>query len=1708
MDIQGLRSNEYLLNKRKQTNTKLNKSLAKLSSGYTVNSAADDAASLAVSEKLRAISMGLDQGVRNIGDGINYSRTVEGCSQEINNMLHRLKELAVQSCNGTYDDEIDRAAMDLEYQQLLEEIGNITDNSDFNGLPLFEKHLESYGLTEGNVVHNKPVVITGFNDTLRIGYTIDDEEKEYIINIPHGKYPVDELADLIDTTLYNDVPNLIIGVNKDHQLTLQSEPGRLKYISGSASSLFYDTTIGSAEGYLLGTTVFKTDTARLTISTGDNDVINFRLGNNDDTMYSIKLDAKNPGYTYSELIDQINSKLKDIGLENEVRAVADYNDDGERVVGLASEKTITGLAGNFIKIDSITSPIYDISYYGKTNNTASVFTGVKTVQNNLKVVRDKNDFFNLDISYYDNDGNTVTKKVKVNLLDDGENTKTYAFPSDIISRINDQLSDAGVPITASLNELGRIVMKSDQFGSSCNIKLDKSNVPSSYMIYDLFDSATLNRLTPKYTESKYTPASLNAQKNLGSNIYITSQNNKLDFKITYKIDDVLSSENISLTIPPDTYNASNPLGNVLNQLLKDKYPSLADKMKITVGTFFSIGADGLKGSDINQIEAITTSSAYKTLIGGANYSDSYALTGTGTSTSYNNYSPNNSSGVPNVSSTAGKTTTSGDTYISETTARQQVKYNYLNYSTVTPTTVKGTTKLIENEGVVDDGNVVTTPAELKLPNVLTQFTADGKSIDNINLTFDLTDKNGTAKNYNISIPKGSTSADAIYQLEQALKGVAAVSFTGGTVTLKSIAEGENVNFSNVGGTLLKSATKSSYANQAGYVSDPASNSVYLPSQLTIPNALSQIPYTCDGLTDNFMFVAGGHSYDLTLTHKTYYSVAELADELNKQIAIKDGGTAATTVKVGSDNKSLIITGPYNESGTVAINSLSTCLIGKTKVTNDPTSDPYYNSATGNVETPATITAGSIASHLPKVVTGTNDNTITMDYSYPDPSNPANTKTDKLTITIPNGTYTTAAALTNAINQSINDDPSLKDKITASYSNGSITFTTSGRGDGYSLKNMGGTSNVHQRKSTNVPTDPNAVVDEGTNTVTTPARITNSNFGTICSIEDLIIDETNDKFSMVINGTTKEFTVRHDTYSGAAGRDDLINQLRTALSGMDVTVTYSGGSLEIRTNSTGTSAKIGFTANNNTAPYFKIAKGTSNPTSVTKTDDRCQIIGQKAITTVEITDYNNKMSFNFSENSAVNVPVNVEVPVGSYTAAELANLIQKSIEDTLPENTLKVSVSNTGVISIKGATASGSRKFDNFQGELFDLAFQAANFSGITSHTEKAGTSSGSTVAYIVGRNTLQPTNSDEFEAGKNVAIYSGLNDNLKFDFTLNGKEYTVDFNIPNGIYTPDELANAIQKAGRTAMKNLDDSLPENIFYATIGLAKLGLGENTTAISSYDKLVMCMKLPNDYTIENDSVIIDGVRGNSSYRVFYSATRTPEPSRIIGKSDLSNGITIETNVNDFLSFDLDGVPVEVTIPAGTYTSKEMADYLSSEYDSQGSLVRVMDFDGRLMFYTTENGAFLFDNFKGNAANDLFYDTTGRDEDDEIGIHKGRKTDNYLWIMKTRVDEHLMRINTTGVSTAERASKALTRLEYANSYLNRWRALSGANENRSNYALNYNQSYIENLNAADSRIRDANYATEMSEFTKQQIVNQMQDKMFAVDKERRSSILNLFG
>jgi len=137
------------------------KSMEKLSSGYRINKAADDAAGLSISEKMRSQIAGLDQSQRNVADGVSLLQTAEGALEEVSDMLVRMKELVVEKENGTYS-TADEANINAELDALGDAIDEITTTTDFNGIDVFGDATNIvYGANGENTTTIAAAVLTG-----------------------------------------------------------------------------------------------------------------------------------------------------------------------------------------------------------------------------------------------------------------------------------------------------------------------------------------------------------------------------------------------------------------------------------------------------------------------------------------------------------------------------------------------------------------------------------------------------------------------------------------------------------------------------------------------------------------------------------------------------------------------------------------------------------------------------------------------------------------------------------------------------------------------------------------------------------------------------------------------------------------------------------------------------------------------------------------------------------------------------------------------------------------------------------------------------------------------------------------------------------------------------------------------------------------------------------------------------------------------------------------------------------------------------------------------------------------------------------------------------------------------------------------------------------------------------------------------------------
>ncbi|MFN3984570.1 MAG: flagellin [Rhodocyclaceae bacterium] len=199
---QVINTNVASLNAQRNLNNSANSlqaSLQRLSSGLRINSAKDDAAGLAISERFTAQIRGLDQARRNANDGISLSQTAEAAMQSSGDILQRIRELAVQSANAT-NSAGDRSALNAEVQQLTQELQRIATNTEFNGQKLLDG---SFTSAQFQVGANANQTITATSGNFQIN--------------AYGNYRIGGLATSSNTP--NGVGDLVVGSTADSNLT-------------------------------------------------------------------------------------------------------------------------------------------------------------------------------------------------------------------------------------------------------------------------------------------------------------------------------------------------------------------------------------------------------------------------------------------------------------------------------------------------------------------------------------------------------------------------------------------------------------------------------------------------------------------------------------------------------------------------------------------------------------------------------------------------------------------------------------------------------------------------------------------------------------------------------------------------------------------------------------------------------------------------------------------------------------------------------------------------------------------------------------------------------------------------------------------------------------------------------------------------------------------------------------------------------------------------------------------------------------------------------------------------------------------------------------------------------------------------------------------------------------------------------------------------
>lgn len=360
-------------------NTNTGKNLEKLSSGYRINRAGDDAAGLAISEKMRGQIRGLEQAQQNAEDGISLIQTAEGGLNETHAILQRMREIAVQSSNGTYQNEVDRENLNKEVEALKSEIDRIASSTHFNKINLLDGSLtgpKGFGAGVTNVAMAAAGPTTNLNGAGEISITKKEDgsfDLELKVNNSSiGKVNVASAAAAGDITFGAGANAVTVSHGGGATLKDGSSIVGLEFKAGKAAVAQVDAefTVGAMTTGLTNTGATMTTTSTVTgtitadfVSTGT-DTYDVTVGGQ---LFSIDASGGPASFTYE-------------GLTFEVADGAAIS-DGSYTLGTVSQEYAPAIAaknGSVSTADVRTSTgglVFQIGANGSTDQQVSLKVG-------------------------------------------------------------------------------------------------------------------------------------------------------------------------------------------------------------------------------------------------------------------------------------------------------------------------------------------------------------------------------------------------------------------------------------------------------------------------------------------------------------------------------------------------------------------------------------------------------------------------------------------------------------------------------------------------------------------------------------------------------------------------------------------------------------------------------------------------------------------------------------------------------------------------------------------------------------------------------------------------------------------------------------------------------------------------------------------------------------------------------------------------------------------------------------------------------------------------------------------------------------------------------------------------------------------------------------------------------------------------------------
>lgn len=1759
MGISSIQHNMLMANvgRHMNVNTKKKASTAeKLSSGYKINRAADDAAGLSMSEKMRFMIRGLEQGTENAMDGVSWVQIGDGSLEEAHSMLHRMTELAIKSSNGTCTDD-DRAMMQAEFAHLQKEIDRLTDNTTFNEQHIFQEHEWPYHQIEGSTYWS-PIeyhtVREGDND-LVVTYAKSEKDplETVSIKVAAGTYTTKELVDEIDTAL--EKAGLLdegfrFQYTQQGFCNLNVEGSRIiDEVSGGLSYLLYDNFAGGTLGALIGTTAYSDENKQiLLVKSGENDHMSFQLLNpenlNDKVEINVDLPEKADGlYTKKELIDIINRQIEQgladaraagrVGWDGKVEATS----EGEVIKISSPDYIVSEFEGNMFKIDGgmYSSVFYDNIKYSDNilrypaqlqggyvvrdaayNSTAdpegSVFhfsAGDRLVMNpngrgeliidmepmNHKtideVVTYLQDKFN-DFEYTDEEGN---RQKGAGLLV----SKLPGRVADIYNKPNASAYDrvrtylTGLNITSTVEGPGS-TLGIDKTRSTAYAPLFTSQRVTGYQW-----NATFGENDGKVDTNDY----LLGLRTLGGMTIEDGKNDSFEIQ--------LSSGNWeTVKLDAKTYGSAAELAKGIQEKLDDIYGK--DALKVTATTTAPVnririeaGSSDVKGIRVREHRENdgTTNIGYREIFQGKN-------------------------DKPETESA--------------------------------PAARQSTILLPEVKTVDADGKITISGAE---GNLAIMVNGKERSV-NLAGTWTLAE---IEKKIEDAFPK----MDEPYEFQP-------IDASGHTNTRTASAASNSGGKTNSNASLYSSAYGLRPGNTVPNEGDPDRPTQNDGATLTFAAKLPPKINITDANKD-FHFKLNGSDVKIDLKTelgKTSFTSAEefrqalqsaITTKLNNKQPNEYGG-----VKVDFDRGYLRLTAGLDLGGGAQYVGSQTSL----QMVVSEKGGFVYNLHDASTAATATLTAketsdasgGSSDVRVNSSFTGA----CTVDLILTKPGGA------KENISVPvNG----GANLQSQLNTWFQNNGK---NITASVSAYGVTFSTTGdwKADDYKLEIDTGTGKTTLKEKMFSFSDGKMEQKTGASATTD-----------ISMKAGPIVFKENQSFTMTVDGVTKDVTINQSTalgYSWDGMQGEMQRALNAAFGTNKVTVTRNGGNLTFTTvskngkNSTivldyqekfngkqsalrtifgareigGVDAsfeqvggdpnkvqlrltrtpydaanpddKGAISVTSNTIDRYgnSIYKGGSfiqpdttytHPTTASgyHSHQNSYMQGVSLVTTnggVEIDEYNKHLSFYYSDNygSTGNVPKHIEFDLdeGKYTPDGLVRALQDKIDQIPPDGIgpgkLKVLIEKGGIRIETVENNAGSKYRIHTSGErtyaptgsFYEKILCGSKLSKTYTKPliDQEGKQSGGRV-YAMGRKDVK-NNITKIQKDGNDTL------SLKFKTPDVPAGITLEMTLDAGYYNADELTKQIQSKLDQALEKA--GIKKGLIEAVVGYKD---PDSKYVYGSIDDRALAFKLSDTVSVPKDGkYAIEAIGGTAAFSVFYATDGDIARAYVKGGKDITNGVEIRKGSNT-LAMDVDGKPYEIELEPGKYTTQELLDHINKKFEDGSVPLRAYEDGGRLKLMHSKYGKHTIKHLAGGVKSQLFFTEKGEWSGNQpMRLRVSGASGDWIDVDKPWMDTSSLGINTLTIEKYKNAQKAITRLKEAVTKVSEVRSYFGAMQNRLESTVRNNQNKMENTSAAESQIRDADFAQEAVENSIHNILEQTGSSLMAQVMQNSNLVMQLLA